>query len=43
MNTTVKNIIKSTSTSDSFANSKWNDTVVFNSKVRKRLEINIEV
>ncbi len=28
MNTTIKNIIK---TSDSFANSKWNDTVMFNS------------
>jgi hypothetical protein len=29
MNTTIKNITKTTS--DSFANSKWNDSVVFNS------------
>lgn len=30
MNTTIKNIVKTTS--NSFADSKWNDTVVFNSK-----------
>ena len=36
MNTTIKNII--TSTCNSFADSKWNDTVVFNANVRKRLE-----
>jgi hypothetical protein len=38
MNTTIKNIAKNTF--DSFTNSKWNDTVVFdsNSKVRIRLE-----
>jgi hypothetical protein len=44
MNTTVKNITKTTSSS--FANdSKWNDTVVFNSdaKVLGQLEISIEV
>ena len=29
MNTTIKNIVKSTF--NSFADSKWNDTVVFNS------------
>ena len=31
MNTTIKNIVKSTF--NSFADSKWNDTVVFNSDV----------
>ena len=38
MNTTVKNIAKTTSSS--FADSKWNDTVVFNSnsKVGGQLE-----
>ena len=38
MSTTIKNIAKTTS--DSFANSKWNDTVVFssNSKVGGQLE-----
>lgn len=41
MNTAVKNIIKSTSSS--FADSKWNDTVVFNSKKRKQLEGDMEV
>jgi len=42
MNTTVKNIVKSTF--NSFADSKWNDTVVFNSDaVLEQLEGNIEV
>ena len=38
MNTTIKNIAKTTSSS--FADSKWNDTVVFNSnsKVGGQLE-----
>ena len=38
MNTTVKNIAKTTS--NSFADSKWNDTVVFssNSKVGQQLD-----
>ncbi len=41
MNTTIKNIVK---TSDSFANSKWNDTVVFNSDaVLEQLDGDIEV
>ena len=38
MNTTIKNIAKTTS--NSFTDCKWNDMVVFSSdsKVRKRLE-----
>ena len=42
MNTTIKNIVKTTS--NSFADSKWNDTVVFNSKaVLGQLEGDMEV
>ncbi len=43
MNTTIKNIAKTTSSS--FADCKWNDTVVFNSnsKVHKQLEDYIEM
>lgn len=41
MNTTIKNIVNTIS--NSFADSKWNDTVVFNSKVLEQLEGNIEV
>ena len=36
MNTTIKNIAKTTSSS--FTDCKWNDSVVFNSKVAQRLE-----
>ncbi len=42
MNTTIKNIVKSTF--NSFADSKWNDTVVFNSNnVLRQLEDDMEV
>ena len=42
MNTTIKNIVKSTF--NSFADSKWNDTVAFNSNdVLGQLEGNMEV
>ena len=41
MNTTIKNIVNTIS--NSFADSKWNDTVVFNSKVLEQLEGDIEV
>ena len=42
MNTTIKNIVKSTF--DSFADSKWNDTVVFNSNaVLEQLDGDMEV
>jgi hypothetical protein len=41
MNATIKNIVKSTF--NSFADSKWNDTVVFNSNdVLGRLENDTE-
>jgi hypothetical protein len=41
MNTTIKNIVKSTF--NSFADSKWNDTVVFNSDaVLEQLENDTE-
>ena len=41
MNTTIKNIVKSTF--NSFADSKWNDTVVFNSNnVLEQLENDTE-
>ena len=36
MNTTIKNIANTTSSS--FTDCKWNDSVVFNSKVAQRLE-----
>jgi len=36
MNTTIKNIVNTIS--NSFADSKWNDTVVFNSKVLEQLD-----
>ena len=42
MSTTIKNIVKSTF--NSFADSKWNDTVVFNSNnVLGQLEGDMEV
>ena len=42
MNATIKNIVKSTF--NSFADSKWNDTVVFNSNnVLIQLEGDMEV
>jgi len=42
MNATIKNIVKSTF--NSFADSKWNDTVVFNSDgVLGQLEGDMEV
>ena len=42
MNTTIKNIVNTIS--NSFADSKWNDTVVFSSNVvLEQLEGNIEV
>ena len=43
MNTTIKNIANTTF--NSFADCKWNDSVVFssNSKVRKRLNGDMEV
>ena len=42
MNATIKNIVKSTF--NSFADSKWNDTVVFNSNdVLEQLEDDMEV
>ena len=43
MNTTIKNIVKSTF--NSFADSKWNDTVVFNSDstILGQLENDMEV
>lgn len=42
MNATIKNIVKTTF--NSFADSKWNDTVVFNSNdVLGQLEGNMEV
>jgi len=42
MNATIKNIVKSTF--NSFADSKWNDTVVFNSNnVLRQLEGDMEV
>ena len=41
MNTTIKNIVNTIS--NSFADSKWNDTVVFNSKVLEQLEGDMEV
>lgn len=41
MNTTIKNIVNTIS--NSFADSKWNDTVVFNSNVLEQLEGNMEV
>ena len=43
MNTTIKNIAKTTSSS--FADCKWNDSVVFNSdsRVHKRLEGDTEI
>ena len=42
MSTTIKNIVKSTF--NSFADTKWNDTVVFNSNnVLRQLEGDMEV
>lgn len=42
MNATIKNIVKSTF--NSFADSKWNDTVVFNSNdVLEQLDGDMEV
>lgn len=43
MNAIIKNII--TTTSNSFADCKWNDTVAFSSKakVRRQLENDMEV